>query len=249
MDWNVKIYRQHIRFWQQSKCGLKQWKTKGLCCVCQRSHNNSGTDLQLRQVAISPSNSSWHSNMISGPEWLNPKWRQTTEYEVDSSSIFFWVPGRPLRITLSATCQDASRLPAKPRAAPPPRLRSVTRCDAPLHHGKSSASQRLAVWATLWCEHVYARGWIRTHRDVVPSSSSENEKKKKKRGSTGGVLVVLLLWKGIKMIHSVALFASLINSKKENKQAYIIFILKASVERIHKGCEAALNMEIKLTSE
>lgn len=103
--------------------------------------------------------------------------RETTptlqKAKVDISRAFFGVPGQPGRITLSATCQDASSLPAKPgaRLPPPPSTGGrVAHCATPLHPGKSPAGQvgcmsRLVMQACV-------RTWVETHAATLPPRHS-----------------------------------------------------------------------------
>lgn len=120
--------------------------------------------------------------------------------KVDISAAFFGVPGQPRRITLSATCQDASSLPAKPGAElPPPTGGRVAHCATPLHPGKSPAGQvgcmsHLVMQACVctWVE-THTATLRQRHSAFVITDKKKGERQKAERSVGGGVLFVIVM--------------------------------------------------------
>lgn len=153
--------------------------------------------MYLRQVAILPTNKLMTQRQeikarMTQPE-MTQNYRERGRYQLD----LFCVPGRPRRITLSATCQDASRLPAKPRAVPHTEV-SHTLC-------RSAASWEISRRPGVGCmSHLVmqacVRTWAETHtithsQGCSASVITEYKKKKQKRSSERGSSAFVIVMK------------------------------------------------------
>lgn len=135
--------------------------------------------------------------MKSKPEWLNLEWRKTKEHEVDISWKFFGEPGRPRRITLSATCQGASCLLAKPGVIPYSEVSNTLCCYTA--SWETPAGLRLAAWA-ISVMQVSVRTWVEAHTTTQGCRAFviTLDKKTKKRSRVSGSFAFVFVIKRIK---------------------------------------------------